>query len=358
MGKLYVVCGDDEFAIKERARARATELAGGSPEENQSVEIIAGNSDEAKPEEIVAQFLDAVSTPAFLSSDKLVWLRHFPDFGLFSAKNATSVYKAVVALLSQPLPADLTVLMDGLGLDINKSFGKSLKAADAVIEVLNLVKTTDRRYSVDRNTNIKDLCKAANKSIASDAVQYLTETLGGDTGTLFNELEKLFCYTSNKQTITLNDCQTICCRTLETVSWEFTGAITSRSRAKTLALLHVLLRQNETEMRLLASLSYEFNKQIQTKLAMRQLNLTQVQARTFDMLPASLKEKFPDNPLLKLHHYRAFKMCETAMSFSDAELRRNLELIRNASLALVSGGGDRRLILEQLVINLTSPMRP
>ena len=32
MGKLYVICGDDEFAVKERSRALAAELAGGAPQ--------------------------------------------------------------------------------------------------------------------------------------------------------------------------------------------------------------------------------------------------------------------------------------------------------------------------------------
>ena len=88
MGKLYVICGDDEFAVKERSRALAAELAGGAPEESPAVEIIAGDSDELKPDAIVGKFLDAARTPSFLCSDKLVWLRHFPDFELFSAKSA------------------------------------------------------------------------------------------------------------------------------------------------------------------------------------------------------------------------------------------------------------------------------
>ena len=47
------------------------------------------------------------------------------------------------------------------------------------------------------------------------------------------------------------------------------------------------------------ALSGEFQKLIQTRLAMKQLKLTRVTPRTFDSLPESLKKEFPDNPLLK-----------------------------------------------------------
>ena len=39
--------------------------------------------------------------------------------------------------------------------------------------------------------------------------------------------------------------------------------------------------------------------------------------------------------------------------FTDEVLARDLELVRNAARALVSGGGDRRMVLEQLVLKLT-----
>ena len=121
-----------------------------------------------------------------------------------------------------------------------------------------------------------------------------------------------------------------------------------------LILLDIMLRQGEPEIRLMYALSGEFQKLIQTRLAMKQLKLTRVTPRTFDSLPESLKKEFPDNPLLKLHPFRAFKTCEGAAGFTDAELAGNLEAVRNASRALVSGGGEPRIILEQLVLRLTA----
>lgn len=352
MGKLYLITGDDEFAVKERSRALAFQLSGGPPEQNVAVEIIDGDNAELKLTEIAANFLNALRTPPFLCDEKIVWLRHFPDFDLFSGKKSDGVYQEIASWLGSELPADVTVLLDGFGFDGRKSFGKSLKAAGAEIEILNTIKSTDKRYADDRRLNIGEICRQAGKTIEPTAVQFLVETIGGDSGTLRNELEKLFCYTGSNPAVTLEDCRSICSKTSETVSWEFTGAIASRNLPLALRLLGVLLRQGEPEIRLMATLSGEYQKLIQTKLAMRQLQITRVSPRTFDSLPASVKEEFPDNPLLKLHPFRAFKVYEGALNTSDAELIRNLNLVRNASRALVSGGGDRRIILEQLVIKL------
>ena len=354
MGKLVIISGDDDFAVKERARAVARELAGGEIEENPAVEIIAGDGEELKPEAVVARFLDALRTPPFLCDSKLVWLRHFRDLDLFSAKEPDEGVAGVLEILSSPLPAELSVLIDGGGLDQRKSFGKTVKGAGGSLEVFNAVKATDRRFADDRKASLRDICNALGKSLEPAAAQFLTETIGGDSGLLRNELEKLCSYVGDAAVITLADCREVCSRTPETVSWEFTGAIAARDRARALRLLDIMLRQGEPEIRLMYALSGEFQKLIQTRLAMKQLKLTRVSPRTFDSLPESLKKEFPDNPLLKLHPYRAFKTCEGASGFSDGELARDLEAVRNASRALVSGGGEPRIILEQLVLRLTA----
>ena len=354
MGKLWLICGDDEFAVKERARTVAVQLGDGvAPEENPALEIVAGDSEERRDEAIIGSFLEALRTPPFLCDRKLIWLRHFRNLDALNEKNGSTGAAEVTAILSAPLPAEVTVLIDGFNCDQRKGFFKSLKGAGAEIEVLNAVRAGDRKAADNRKFSIRELAQEFGCEIAADAVQFLSETIGGDSGTLYHELEKISCYVGEASRITLADCRAICSRTPETVSWEFTGAIVDRDAARALELLNVLLKQGEAEIRLLAALSGEFQKQIQTRLALRQLNIRHLSPRTFDSIPDELRERYPDNPLLKMHPFRAFKTCEGAMKFRDAELARNLELLRDAGRALVSGGGDRRIILEQLILSLT-----
>lgn len=354
MGICHIITGDDEFAVKERARALVRELGGESFEDDPGFEVIPGDSVELRPEEAAGRFLEALRTPPFLCGSKLVWLRHWADFEPFGAKEPLPVYTEILEFLRQPLPEELTVVIDGFNFDGRKAWTKALKAAGVRVEVFAKAKSNDRNYADNRRLGIREICRELGKTIEPAAAGFLTETIGGDSGLLHNELEKICCYVGDAPEIRLEDCRAVVSRTPETVSWEFTGAIVGRDRPRALRLLDIMLRQGEPEIRLMYALSGEFQKLIQTRLAMKQLKLTRVSPRTFDSLPESLKKEFPDNPLLKLHPYRAFKTCEGASGFSDGELARDLEAVRNASRALVSGGGEPRIILEQLVLRLTA----
>ena len=57
--------------------------------------------------------------------------------------------------------------------------------------------------------------------------------------------------------------------------------------------------------------------------------------------------------LLKMHPYRAFKMCENAAKFTEQELARALHAILMANRAMVSGGCSPRLAMEQMVFEIT-----
>ncbi len=354
MGNCHIITGDDEFAVKERARALVRELGGEAFDSDPGFELVPGDSSELRPEQAAGRFLEALRTPPFLCDSKLVWLRHWADFEPFGVKDPLPVYTEILEFLMRPLPDELTVVIDGFNFDNRKSWTKALKAAGVQVETFAKAKSNDRNYADNRKLGIREICRELGKTIDPAAAGFLTETVGGDSGLLRNELEKICCYAGDAPEIRLEDCRAVASRTPETVSWEFTGAIVARDVPRALQLLSVLLAQGEPEIRLMATLSGEFQKQIQTKLAMRQLKLGRVSPRTFDSLDPKLKEEFPDNPLLKIHPFRAYKICEAAAGFSERELVGNLELVRNASRALVSGAGEPRIVLEQLVLALTA----
>ncbi len=353
MGKLTIITGDDDFAVKERARIVADLLSGGNVDANPAAEIIAGDRDEERPEEIMARFLGALRTPPFLVPEKLVWLRHYPTLDLLAGKDAAEVYRDTLAFLAVPLPPEVTVLIDGGALDARKGLAKALKASGAEFEVLNVPKGNARQAADDRRIFIREHCRAAGKEIDPAASQYLTDTVAADTGTLRHELDKLIGYAGNANRITLDDCRAVASRTPEAVSWDFTGAVVARNARQSLRLLDQLFRQGEAEVRIIYLLSNEFQNLIQTRMALKELGITRVSPRTFDSISSEVRERCAGNPLLKLHPYRAFKTCEGAAAYRDEELAAGLELIRDTFRSLVSGGGDRRIALEQLILKLT-----
>ncbi len=353
MGRLYIISGDDDFSVKERTRSLIGELSGSVPEDDPALEIISGDRDDVKKDELLGNFLAAMRTPPFLTDHKIVWLKHCKMLEEFFADDAKGALAEVAAILSSPLDDELTVVIDGPGWDSRRTLAKAVKKTGAEVEIHALVKSTDKNFGENRRDLIKEICNAAGKKISYDAIQYLIDTIGPDNGVLKNELDKLMCYAWQAPEITLRDCEAICSRTNEAVSWEFSGAVVAGKTTQSLQLLDILLKQGEPEVRIMAILSSEFQKMIQLKLAMQELNVERVNPRTFDRFGEADKAKYPNNMLLKLHPYRAFKMCENAANFPDAKLVKALDAIRDASRALVSGGGESRIILEQLILSLT-----
>lgn len=359
MPTLHIVSGDDEFAVKSRARTLAAELCGDAPDADERLEIVEGSSDAGrKADQILSEFLDAIRTPPFLTETKVVRLKQFAFLAEWidaAADKKESLYRSAAEQLLKPLPEGISAVIDGPGLDQRKSFVKKLRETGAAIEVFNSLKSNDKNFAQDRRTAIQAWSRRNGRAVAPDAAAWLAEVLGGDSGSLSNELDKLAAYAGDGATITLADCRAICSRTPEAVAWNFTGALVERNTRGALELLDTLLEQGDDPLRVMAMIANEYQRMIQVRLAMAELGITRPSPGAFDGLPSDAKTRFPKNPLVGIHPFRAFKLCESAARFADAELARALKLILEANRSLVSGGGESRLVLERLIFSLTAP---
>lgn len=352
MAEFHVISGDDDFARKERARQRVSALLGGGIEGNPALEIVPGDG-ERSWEECAAELLSVLRTPPFLVPRRVVWLRHFDELDRFGdAKPGSALAAAAELLLSGERPDDTDIVIDGKTLDQRKAFAKKLKAAGAVLENCSAARPGDRNQAAFRRRGIEDFFGAAGKRIDGAACQYLLDTVGGDSGTFRMELEKLLAYVGESAEVSLDDCRAVTSRTPEALGWEFSAAIGEGKLASALKLLHQLLDSGVFELQIVGIVASDYQKMVQTRLAMKELRLTRVTPRTFDAIPEDVRAAAPGNPLLKLHPFRAYKLCEGALRLSEGELARKLRSIRDAGRQLVSGGGDKVLVLESLVRRL------
>ena len=348
MGNVYIISGSDDFSRKKRARELALQLGGNDPDDP-GIEIITSDSDTVKPDQLAAPFVESVQTPPFLSPRKLVWLKNLPDMELLTKAGAGEM---ILNTLLAPLPEDVDIIVDGPGLDMRKSYAKQLKSAGLQIEIFSSPQSGDKNYAESRRQTIENLLAPTGKKMDNLAMQYLLETVGGSSANLANEVEKLLLYTENAPLITLADCETITSRTPEAVGWEFTSAVTEGNASRALKLLDLLFVKDSDIIPLLASLSNEYQRYSKLIPAMRELGVTHATPRSFDNLPADVKSRYPDNPLLKCHPFRAYKMCEAAQKLGGHKIAEKLAAIRDASCAAVSGSGNARILIEQLILKL------
>lgn len=373
MGAFYLISGDDDFMIKSAVRKKVTEVCRCEPEQSAELEIISGDADETKDfkaEDILASLLDSLRTPPFLTADKKIWLRHFAYFERLQSVAAESplglVTGELLKFLENGLPEDVVLIIDGPGIDQRKTFFKTCKKIGAKTEIFKKTRLEDKAkkgYGDNQAAAINAACEKIGKKIGSRVIDYLISTVGSDTGKLLNEIGKLDGFTGDRDVITIDDCRAICSLTSEALSYEFGGALLERNTARALELIDTLIKQmrgergaGSLELSLVASAGRSFQEIIKVRCAAAELGVKGYASSNF--FESINKEDYPGNYLAGLHPYRAFKLCENAFRFSDFELSKILETILLANRQLVSGIGEPRLVLEQLVIEICqAPVR-
>ena len=369
MGKLFLIFGNEDFTVKERACELICSLCGQEPEENTALEIIRGDDDTEKSGPVLERFLSALETPPFLSPEKYVWLKHFNKFeDAFSepsSKKKKSRIDRVGDFLKDGLPKDVTVVIDGTGLDRRKAFFKLCEKlageSGGSLEWHEKADPKTKGYMQMLHRKIREMMSRYDKRIDEQGAAFLAETVGGDAARLKNEIEKLVSYIGDSSQAMLEDCLKICSRSTETLSWEFSSALASRDAPKALALIPSILETMEQErgassgrgeLALISAANSEFKNLLSAKCeAERYLIPARADADYFYNLFESVKGTDGCSSFFALHPFRAFKLWENSVRFSDEEISRAFGAVFTANKQMVTGG-DMRLALENLVIKI------
>ena len=364
---LFLITGDDEFAVKQKALSLVADLCGGEPENDSTLEIVQGDSDSLKPEEVIGELLNTLNTPPFLDPTKKVWLKHFSAFekafGSKATKELAAMMEQLLDFIKAGIPDDITLIIDGIGIEGRSKFYKACGKEGETFK-LDALKLSYKQAENSRNIQmrINEYCQTNGKQLDPRAGAYLAEAIGSDTGRMFTEMDKIFCYVDVREKITLADCQAICSRTPEAMNWEFSDALlkgNSKSALDLISSMIDMMRSSRSggsnpELVLLGGAISAFQNLAQVKRAMKELNLTGSVSKTFFYDNGShLKIQYPDNMLLKQNQFRAYMLCQDAVRFSDRQLSSILNELLDVNRKLVSGGADKRIALEQMALKVT-----
>ena len=369
MGAFYLISGNEDFSIKERANEFIRELCGEIPEENSALEIVRGDNESEKAGPVLEKVLDAIETPSFLSPEKIVWLKHFAKFDEAAAESSTkkqpSRLDRLADLLKEGLPPDVTLIIDG-PMDRRKSFyklcEKVCQSSGGKLEWFEKADVKSKGYLPNLIRRIKEIAlNAGGKRMNDDAASYLAETLGSDAPKLKNEIDKLISYAGENRVITLEDCFQICSRGADALSWEFATALAERNCRKALELIPGIIEtisaekgsSSRPEMAITGAAHAEFQRLLAIRCEGKKLNIPEhADANYFYRLSDEAKASGQDSPLLAMHPFRAFKTWENAVRFQDKDFVRAFQAILDASRSMVTGA-DPRLELESLVLKIT-----
>lgn len=197
----------------------------------------------------VNEIIDLSETLPFFTDRRLIV---FENTGFF--KNATPQLADYI----KDLPETTFYLFIEKEIDKRGKLYKAVQKKGRVVELGMQDEGTLRKW-------ILGLVKQEGKQMSDQTARYFLSEVGCDMENIQRELEKLFCYTLEKDVITNEDVDAICITQIENKIFVMVDAVAGRQQQKALQLYYDLLALKEPPMRVLFLLVRQFRMLLETK---------------------------------------------------------------------------------------------
>jgi len=362
-----LVCGDDEFSVKQRAKELfqqwSVEIGG---MDHEIIDAAAANSGEALA--AIARLREGLQTLPFFGPGKVVWLRDCNFLGDERTASAQAVTETLGDLaeelknFSWPRDGGLRLLISAGKVDKRKSFFKTLEKI-AGVEIL--AGWSDKDWADRAETDARSALRQQQKEISEEALAELVNRVGPHPRLLANEIEKLCLYVGGRRQIEADDVAAVCTRNKTARAFALGDALGDRDLAR---LLHCLDEElwemkfdsQRSEIGLLYGLISKVRAMLLLKEMLREGWIkpetdysrfkTQLARVPADQLPSD--RRF--NPLA-MNPYVLYMALPHAGKYSAAELVRAMDLLLRCNQRLVSSGLDETLVLQQALVQILAP---
>jgi DNA polymerase III subunit delta len=295
----------------------------------------------------LAEILDRVRTPSLMAPFQVFFVKGVKS--LFGRGSNEEKLSAIEEYCNNPNPdAMLVFVADHISIpaDVRKmemqDKDRYQRIRDTMGQYCGIVELA-RVEEGEAVRWISDYCTGKNVKIEPDGARELVDALGGDMMMISNELEKLMLYVGAKKRITLGDVETMVLAAKQRSLYELTDAISSKERVRALEILDAILSSGDGEEAAIGHI-YMLAKTFRQMLVILERNV-----RDQRMLWAALWQGFRVPPFAAddvIRQARRYK--------SRRDLTRAIRLIAKADLALRSNPVSKRMVLERLVIDLTT----
>ena len=186
---------------------------------------------------------------------------------------------------------------------------------------------------------IKGLCREEGKTMDDTAIFYFVEHMGTDMLLLRNELEKLFCYKLQEDTITVEDVQKVCVSQATSKMFAMLDAIGMHNQPQALSLYRDLLALKESPIGILRMLLRHFNILMQISALSAEGKNNKEMAAACAIPPFSVK-----------------KYAAQASKYTFEKLQNMVEMCQDTEQQIKSGNIKDLVAVELLIINFSSTM--
>jgi DNA polymerase-3 subunit delta len=336
----YVLAGDEIFLLD---RCRKAVIKAYVPEETR--EFCLSELDLSQTS--IFEVLDLAQTPSLMAPFQVIFIRNLKT--LYSRGAKKDEFASLARYFKSPNPQALLIFVADfvhipsdtrrMELDDKNRFERlteTLGEHCGMIELAHVNQEDAIRWT-------QATVQEAGVRIDPDGALQLVDALGADMMLIASEVEKLLLYALGRDRITLGDVETMVLGAKQRSLYELTDAISSKDKARALALLHGLLNSSDA------------------------IGHLYMLARTFRQMLVILEKNVRDSRAIWQALWQGFRMPPFAADDlirqarrykSRRELTRALRLIARADLEIRSSPPDKRLVLERLVYDLASEPKP
>jgi DNA polymerase-3 subunit delta len=363
---LLLVCGEDEFAVRQRAKQiylQWTEEVGGM--DHEIIDAAVSNSGEAL--KTLGKLREALQTLPFFGSGKVIWLQNCNFLGEEKAASAQAVTESLTSLMQELKDfawQNVRLLISAGKVDKRKTFYKTLDKLGTV-EALAGWSVDDRDWADQAEAWARKAIRARQKEISDEALAELITRVGANPRQLDSEIEKLVLYVGDQPEIEMEDVAAICTRNKTARAFALGDALGDRELPRLLrcldeSLWEVKLDPQKSEIGLLYGLISKVRAMILLKemLAEGFVKPEMDYNRFKAQLERVPRDKFPDDPRfnpLKINAYVLFKALPQVKRYSQEELIRAMDLLFQCNHRLVSSSLDESLVLQQTLVQIIQP---
>jgi DNA polymerase III subunit delta len=365
---LSLICGDDEFAVKKRAREIyqqwCDELGG---MDHEIIEATVSNSGEVLA--AIAKLREALQTFPFFGSGKVVWLRDCNFLG----DERTAAAQAVTETLSELAEElklfkwqNVRLLVSAGKVDKRKTFFKTLDKI-GTIESVTALSADDKDWVERAEVAARTALSERRKEISEEALSELVSRVGPNARQLENEVEKVCVFAGDREKIEFADVAAVCARNKTARAFALGDALGDRDLPRLLKRLdeelweiRLKVDRDKSEIGLLYGLISKVRVMLLLKEMAREgwVKADADYNRFKSQLERVPKDAFPAekkfNPLM-MHPWMLHRALEQSKNYSRAELVRAMNLLLDSNRRLVSSGLDEALVLQQMLVQVVAP---
>lgn len=311
--QVYLLYGEEDY-LRKQYRDRLTRALA-DPEDTMNYHYFEGK--DTVPEKLI----DLAETMPFLAERRLIVVE---NSGFF--KNSQDK----LADYLKEIPETTVFIFVEEQVDKRGRLFKACKDAGYAAEFSTQDEQVLKRW-------ILGMIQKEGKQITQRALDEFLERTGSDMANISTELEKLFCYTLEKDDIALADVDAVCTRQIHNRIFEMIEKVAAKQQKAALDLYYDLIALKEPPMRILFLITRQFNLLYQTKL---------MRKKGYDNKAIGSK--------LSLAPFIASKYMSQAAKFTGKDLRSALEECVAAEESVKTGKMADTLAVELLIVKFSS----